>query len=326
MIDATSGSVIDDRPAGTTKLVIEVYAGGKRKEPNEDAHHQVLRGAGAVTFKGKYVFAGPKHRFDPLADGSKVWPSSFLIGPGRTDDGATQSLDLVREVFPRIPFVTDDGLSAFKRAGEQKQRHLPFRLVGWSQLDSPGSPIRRAEQMQTTSPEPAGMAARISIAGDIGKGRAPGGFHRTAAFHRGGIKEQEIIVCAGTLRAKDPEEPLDGSGETHPALVKSVLSRKNGEEMPDLPTGGPQEAAVRGEAHEDLSNSQGDDLGIGGLAPGVSFGLWQKIIGRAINDGAEGVEVGVHRGLLVDGVLDTVDFGLSASNPFCATIFVESII
>jgi hypothetical protein len=34
----------------------------------------------------------------------------------------------------------------------------------------------------------------------------------------------------------------------------------------------------------------------------------------------------VHRGLLVDGVADTADFGLSASNPFCAAIFVESII
>ena len=108
--------------------------------------------------------------------------------------------------------------------------------------------------------------------------------------------------------------------------MKSILSQKHGEEMPDLPTGGPQEAAVRGEAHEDLSNSQGDDLGIGGLAPGVGFLLWQKIIGCAINDGAEGVEVGVHRGLQADGVSDTADFGLSASNPFCTVISVASII
>jgi hypothetical protein len=105
-----------------------------------------------------------------------------------------------------------------------------------------------------------------------------------------------------------------------------MLSRKNGEEMPNLPTGGPQEAAVRGETHEDLRNSQGDDLGIGGLAPGVGFLLWQKIIGCAINDGAEGVEVGVHRGLQADGVSDTADFGSSASNPFCTVIFVASII
>jgi hypothetical protein len=38
----------------------------------------------------------------------------------------------------------------------------------------------------------------------------------------------------------------------------------------------------------------------------------QEIVRRAINDGAESVEVGVHRGLSVDGCFSTVDFGLSA--------------
>ena len=57
-----------------------------------------------------------------------------------------------------------------------------------------------------------------------------------------------------------------------------------------------------------------------------ALALWQKIIGCAINDGAEGVEVGVHRGLQADGVSDTVDFGPSASNPFCTVMFVASII
>jgi hypothetical protein len=42
-----------------------------------------------------------------------------------------------------------------------------------------------------------------------------------------------------------------------------------------------------------------------------------------INDRAEGVEVGVHRGLRVDSENDTVGFGPSASNPFCTGSFVE---
>ena len=41
-------------------------------------------------------------------------------------------------------------------------------------------------------------------------------------------------------------------------------------------------------------------------------GLWQEIVGCAIDDRAESVEVGVHRGLRADGVLGTVGFGLSA--------------
>jgi hypothetical protein len=59
---------------------------------------------------------------------------------------------------------------------------------------------------------------------------------------------------------------------------------------------------------------------------GVVWLLWQKVIGRAIDSSAESVEIGVHRGLLVDGVIGTAGFGLSAPNPFCTDISVESII
>ena len=45
-----------------------------------------------------------------------------------------------------------------------------------------------------------------------------------------------------------------------------------------------------------------------------------------LNDGAESVEVGVQRGLLVDGVFDTADFGLSARNPLNTALAVESTI
>jgi hypothetical protein len=96
--------------------------------------------------------------------------------------------------------------------------------------------------------------------------------------------------------------------------------------MPDLPASSPQEASVGGDAHKHLSHGEGDDLGVRGFPPGVCPPLWQKIIGCAINDGAESVEVGVHRGLQADGVSDTADFGLSASNPFLAVISVASII
>jgi hypothetical protein len=61
-------------------------------------------------------------------------------------------------------------------------------------------------------------------------------------------------------------------------------------------------------------------------AAGVARALGQEIVGRAINGGAESVEVGVQRGLLVDGAVDTADFGLSASNPLITALAVESII
>ena len=55
-------------------------------------------------------------------------------------------------------------------------------------------------------------------------------------------------------------------------------------------------------------------------------GLWQKIVGCAINDGAEGVEVGVHRGLRVDDVHEHRRLRPLCLVPFLALNFVESII
>jgi hypothetical protein len=54
--------------------------------------------------------------------------------------------------------------------------------------------------------------------------------------------------------------------------------------------------------------------------------LRKEIVGCAINGGAESVEVGVQRGLLVDGVVNTADFGLSAPNPLITAFAVESTI
>ena len=61
-------------------------------------------------------------------------------------------------------------------------------------------------------------------------------------------------------------------------------------------------------------------------AAGVAPGLWQKVVGCAINHGAERVEVGVHRGLRADGDLGTVGFGLSALLSLGTVDLVESII
>jgi len=75
-----------------------------------------------------------------------------------------------------------------------------------------------------------------------------------------------------------------------------------------------------------LGNAERDDLRVCDATAGVSWLLRQEIVRRAINGDAESVEVGEQRGLLVDGVLGTADFGLSATNPSNTTNAVESII
>ncbi len=66
--------------------------------------------------------------------------------------------------------------------------------------------------------------------------------------------------------------------------------------------------------------------GIGDQPARIGRAAGQKVISRAINRGAEGVEVGVHRGLSADGAFGTVDFDPSASNPGSTAVSVEPLI
>ena len=83
------------------------------------------------------------------------------------------------------------------------------------------------------------------------------------------------------------------------------------EQMPELPASGGEGPAVGGDAHARLGDTDGDELGIGDPAPRIGPPFWQQVIGCAIDDRAESVEVSVRRGLRADGVLGTVGFGLS---------------
>jgi hypothetical protein len=133
-------------------------------------------------------------------------------------------------------------------------------------------------------------------------------------------------VEAGAATGEDADQPLDRVGQAGPALVEARLLWQLGEEVAEAPAGERKEAPVGGDAHDRLGDAKRGDLGVADAAAGVSRLLGQEIVRRAINGNAESVEVGVHRGLLVDGDLITADFGLSASNPLPTGVPVESTI
>lgn len=131
----------------------------------------------------------------------------------------------------------------------------------------------------------------------------------------------------GAAPGEDPDEPLDRVGQGAPALVVAGLAGAAREQMPQLAVGEGEKAPVRRDTHDRLGDAEGDQLGVRDQSAGVGAPLGQEIIGRAINGDAESVEVGVHRGLRVDGaVLGTADFDLSAPNPVSTVISVESLI
>ena len=70
MIDATSGSAVDDGPAGTTELVVEVDIDRQSEQAHKDAHGQIAGSACSMTLQVEQVPTCPDHRFAPLAEGS----------------------------------------------------------------------------------------------------------------------------------------------------------------------------------------------------------------------------------------------------------------
>ena len=86
--------------------------------------------------------------------------------------------------------------------------------------------------------------------------------------------------------------------------------------MTELTSREGEKPSIRRHTHDRLRDTKGDQLRVSDQPPRVGRTLGQEIISRAINSDTESVEVGVHRGLRVDGaLLSTVDFDLSAPNP-----------
>ncbi len=96
--------------------------------------------------------------------------------------------------------------------------------------------------------------------------------------------------------------------------------------MADLAARGAQKTAVGRDPHQHLGNAERDHLGVTQPAARVRFALRQQVVSRAVDTDQKQVEVGVHRGLRVDGAVNTADFGLPLSVPRATAEAVASII
>jgi hypothetical protein len=307
--------------------MIEADAGCQAEKALKDAHSETGQAASTVALKGEEILAGPEDGLDPLADRRKMRTLAGLISAVGPDHGGPQILDPLGELPTDVTLVAQEDFPASSMAaGEEFETHLPLIAFRRSQRQGSRGAVRGEEPMQPKTPEVTGMAGTVSVVGGVSKSGAQGRLPAAGALDGGGVDEQEVVRKTRAFLGEDTHEPLDALRQSLTTLEVACLAGKLGEEVTKTLSSSGQEPAIRRDTHDGLSHAQGDDLGICGSPAGVPGSLWQKIVGRAINDGAEGVEVGVHRGLLVDGVFGTADFGLSASNPFCTAIFVESII
>ncbi len=170
------------------------------------------------------------------------------------------------------------------------------------------------------------MRCAPTVVGGVCERGAFDGLAAARAFHRSGVDQQQLILKARTLAGKDLDQPLDRVRQAASALEVARLRRQLGKQVAKAFAGDRQETTVAGDPHDRLRHTKRDDLRVCDQTTRVSWRFRQEIVRRAINGDAESVEVGVHRGLLVDEVISTADFGLSAKNPSNTATAVESII
>ena len=82
--------------------------------------------------------------------------------------------------------------------------------------------------------------------------------------------------------------------------------------------GDSDEPRIRRDTHHRLRHAQRDDLRIGHDSPGVSWLGGQEIVGGAEHRNQQQVEVGEHRGSLLESAVTerTADFDLTVYVPF----------
>ena len=275
-------------------MVVEADAGGETQEALQYALFEAVNGAGPMPFQGEDILAGSKDGFDALPKRGQMRSLSRLVFAFGPDQGGLKILDRRSELPARIALVGKEDLPTLTPAAlKEFKADLAFVPLGRAEGVGAGSAVQGKHGMQAYPPEVAGVTRTVPVVTEVGKSGAKHRLPASLTLDRRRVDKQEIIVETGALLAQDDEQPLKDRGEPAPALEIARLAGDDGKQVGKRFPCPLKETPVRGDAHDGLRDGQGDDLGVGGSPTDVSLLLWQKIIGCAINEGAEGVEVGV---------------------------------
>src|SRR3954462_10508164 len=146
MVDSVSVAVGGEVAAWVTDLGVVPEAGCEREQAERDAAGEAGHGAGAVAFESELAFAGPEHRFDPLADGSeRSVAARFVFAVGAQKARAAAGHELL-ERFAGEAFVGDDGVPGDRDASEQLGGDVTFGEVGGGELKADRQAVRGASK------------------------------------------------------------------------------------------------------------------------------------------------------------------------------------
>ncbi len=130
--------VVDEGTARESELVVECDRCCEAAESCEDSFSEALEGAGAVSFEGEEVFAGPEDRLDPLADRREVRAVAGFVAAAGAQDRGIELLDSGEEFAASVVLIADHDLTAATLGAVQEGERDLFLVDLWgAELLSP---------------------------------------------------------------------------------------------------------------------------------------------------------------------------------------------
>src|SRR5664280_1206968 len=184
--------------------------------------------------------------------------------------------------------------------------HLPLVDLGIGQCEGNRKASWRTDQVQSQSPEVAGVAGAVSIAGEPGEITSSGRRTGASALHRRGVDHPGVVIPEVGVLTKLPDQGVELSlGPSQPLVIAGLMGQV-GEVATQMLAGVAEEPGLRGEAEQRLEHRHGQQLGITQLGGDTHLGPpdpkrrigRQFIVDLHVQCGSEGVHIGVHGDLL----------------------------
>src|ERR1035437_5699523 len=306
-----SSVVIGNERAQDALLAVVVMPDGSSEgeQSLQYPSHDTLGSVSPVSFQVELAFQGLIDRLDHLTEWlqeSRPWSRSLAL-LRRTDESRTLGGQEALELGTGIALVGQDDLT--RSIGEQilvdlEQVSGHFSLVdlGICQCEGNLKTGRGADQMQSQSPEVAGVAGAIAIAGEAGEVTSSDCRTGTSTLDRGRVDHPGVVVPEVSILTEDPDQGVELALGLSQALVVAGLVGQIGEVPTQVLVGVAEEPGLRGEAEQRLEHRHGEELGI--TQPGGDTYLGppdtKRRIGRQfvvdlhVQCGSEGVHIGVH--------------------------------
>src|SRR5579863_633019 len=271
MINAKGSVVVGDERANRVlaKMAVVPDRSGEGEQALKDTGDDASPGAAAMALQVELALQGVVHRLDDLAERlqeSRTGARGFT-GHLRADERRVVLAQERLELGAPIPLVGHDDLARAlseqtRLALEQVTQHLALVVFRVGEGEGHRQTLRRADEMETETPEVAAVAGAVAVADEIG---ALGGLTRPSALDRRRVDEPGVVEPALGLDRKEPDDGAQLEPSASEPLVVAGLAGHVGEQMAQVRRRVAEKPGLGAEAEQRLDDAEREQFGVGQL-------------------------------------------------------------